>query len=77
MRNRINTTVHFCESTISRLQSLALESSEAMDNSPALNNQEGDQLDSGILNDLECHDGILDKPLSRTHKLPYLAPETM
>lgn len=77
MRNRINTTVHFCESTISQLQSLALESSEAMDNSPALNNQEGDQLDSGILNDLECHDGILDKPLSRTHKLPYLAPETM
>jgi len=56
---------------------LALESSEAMDNSPALNNQEEGQLDSGILNDLECHDGILDKPSSRTHKLPSLAPETM
>lgn len=77
MRNRINTTVHFCESTISRLQSLALESSEAMENSPALNNQEGGQLDSGILNDLECHDGILDKSLSCSHELPYLAPETI
>lgn len=83
LRNRIHTTVqvpklHFREPTISLPHFLALESSEAMENSLALSKQEGGQPDSGIFKPLGTARWRSQQAiLPCAHELPYLAPESM